>query len=279
MSDSNLKTASILSSLIVVLMITAAAGGLLLDNLYQDNFHVTSGWLGNDLVTLFVATPLLAAAVFYAQRGSWRAYLVWMGVLDYTLYNFCFYLFGGAFNSFFLIYTAIFTLSVFALIFGLAACDARTLAHQVKASLPARAITIWMAIVAVFLGGFWTAQSLGYVFTDQVPGIMETVAWPTNVTGALDLSLVVSINALGAVWLWRRNPWGVVVAAVANVKGAVYMMALAAATITAVQTGATDEIALVGLWGVIGVGCLAASVALLSGVRTAAAAPVAPSVN
>lgn len=110
----------------------------------------------------------------------------------------------------------------------------RILARQVKASLPAHTIAIWMAIIAVFLGGFWTAQSLGYVFTDQVPGIMETVAWPTNVTGALDLSLVVSITAAGAVWLWRRNPWGVVVAAVANVKGAVYMMALAAATITAV---------------------------------------------
>lgn len=267
MSTSKLKTATILSTLITILMIVAAAGGLLLDNLYQDNFLVTSGWLGNDLVTLFVATPILATAVYRAQRGSWGAYLVWMGMLDYTLYNFCFYLFGGAFNSFFLIYTAIFTLSIFALIFGLAAGDVRALADHVRASLPARWIAIWMALVALFLGGFWIAQSLGYVFSGQVPPMMETVEWPTNVTGALDLSLVVSINALGAYWLWRRNPWGVVVAAVANVKGAVYMAALAATTITAFQAGASNELALAGLWGAIGVGCLAATAALLAHVR------------
>jgi hypothetical protein len=269
MSQDKLKPALILSTIILALMVVAAAGGLLLDNLYQDNFLVASGWRGNDLVTLFVAAPLLGTAVWGVRRGSWRAYLLLMGMLDYTLYNFAFYLFGGALNDFFLIYTAIFTLSIFALLFGLAAIDVEALARGVKSSLPARRIGGWMAVVAIFLGGFWLAQSLGYVFTGQVPEIMESVEWPTNVTGALDLSLVVSINALGAYWLWRDEPWGIVVAAIANVKGAVYMAALAATTIMAFRAGAAESMALAGLWGGIGVGCLAATVALLAHVRPA----------
>jgi hypothetical protein len=267
MSVSTLKSTTILSTLIIILVIIVSAGGLLLDNLYRDNFLVTFGWLGNDLVTLFVATPILVTAVLLAQHGSWRAYLVWMGMLDYTLYNFCFYLFGSALNSFFLTYTAIFTLSIFALIFGLAGCDVQALTHRVKPSMPVRWMAGWMAVVALFLGAFWISQSLGYVFTGQVPAIMISVEWPTNVTAALDLSLVVSINALGAVWLWRRKPWGVVVAAVANVKGAVYMMALSATTITVFQAGALDSMALAVLWGSIGLGCLIVTILLLVHVR------------
>lgn len=267
MSEAKLKTTAVLSTIVIILMVIAAGGGLLLDNLYRDNFLVTSGWLGNDLVTLFVATPILAASMLLARRGSWRAYLVWMGMLDYALYNFGFYLFGSVLNSFFLIYTAIFTLSAFALIFGLAACDVQMLARHVQAAAPLRWIAGWMAVVAFFLGAFWTAQSLGYVFTGQVPAIMESVEWPTNVTAALDLSLVVSINALGAVWLWQRQPWGLVVAGIANVKGAVYMLALAATTITAFQAGAADSMALAGLWGGIGIGCLFATGLLLAHVR------------
>lgn len=267
MSDNNFNTTTVLSTILIVLMAIASGGGLLLDDLYQDNFLVSSGWLGNDLVTLFVATPILATAIWLARRGSWRAYLVWMGMLDYALYNFGFYLFGSALNSFFLIYTAIFTLSAFALIFGLAAADAGAIARRMKETMPARWIAGWMALVALFLGAFWIALSLGYVFTGQVPAIMTSVEWPTNVTVALDLSLVVSINALGAVWLWRRQSWGIVVAGIANVKGAVYMLALAATTVVTYQAGAADSMALAGLWCGIGIGCLIATVALLANIR------------
>lgn len=108
---------------------------------------------------------------------------------------------------------------------------------------------------------------MGYVLTGEVPAIMTSVEWPTNVTAALDLSLVVSINALGAVWLWRANPWGLVAAGIANVKGAVYMLALSATTMAAFEAGAADSMALAGLWGAIGVGCAFATWLLLAHVR------------
>jgi len=44
-------------------------------------------------------------------------------MLLYSLYNATFYLFGAAFNSLFLVYTAVFTLSGFALMFGLLSLD------------------------------------------------------------------------------------------------------------------------------------------------------------
>jgi hypothetical protein len=48
-----------------------------------------------------------------------------------------------------------------------------------------------------------------------------------------------------------------------NVKGAAYMAALTAATLTAFQSRAIDDATLAALWGTIGLGCAIATLALL----------------
>ena len=101
MTQTKLGSAHILTVIIAILAIVASAGGLFIDGLYRDNLLVTSGWYGNDLVTLMVAVPLLVVALIFSMRGSQRAHLVWLGMLDYMLYNYAFYLFGTAFNGFF----------------------------------------------------------------------------------------------------------------------------------------------------------------------------------
>lgn len=255
--------AYVLTAIVTVLALVASVGGIVINGLYQDNQLVTAAWYGNDVVTLLVAVPILVGALFLAIRGSLRAQLVWLGMLDYTLYNFSFYLFGAAFNSFFLVYVALFVLSIFALIFGLLALDARGISEQFGAGTPVTWISGYMLLVAFLLGGFWISLSLNYVFTGQVPQIITAVDHPTNVIAALDLSMVVPIQLLGAIWLWRRQPWGYVLAAMTNLKGAVYMLVLTVSTITAIKAGVSEDLPMVALWGIIGIGHLIATVYLL----------------
>jgi uncharacterized protein (TIGR03382 family) len=99
---------------------------------------------------------------------------------------------------------------------------------------------------------------------------------PTSVVFALDLTMVAPVMALGAAWLWRRRPWGYVLAAVTLVKGAVYMLALSAATLAAHAAGALDDPSQVYLWAALGAGSLIAGAALLRNVRPAAAAGQRP---
>jgi hypothetical protein len=93
MLNAQLKVAVLLSLIITILTFVAAVGGLVIQDLYRDNLFVTSGWFGNDLVTLVVALPILIITLILSVRGSQRAQLVWLGMLNYTLYNFAFYLF------------------------------------------------------------------------------------------------------------------------------------------------------------------------------------------
>ena len=261
------KTAFILTPIIALLTITAAAGGLFIDGLYQGNLLLRSGWRGNDLITLLVATPLLIGSFVLALRGSARGTLVWLGMLAYVLYNFTYYLFGAAFNSFFLIYVALVDLAMIALIFALAKIETGRWANAFGERTPARWIAGYMIITALALTGLYSAWSLQFVSTGQVPEIVTNTGHLTSIVFALDLTLVVPWFILGAVWLWQRKPWGYVIATIVNVKGAVYMLALTFVTLSAARAGAVESAAEATPWVVIGLGSLVASLFLLANVR------------
>jgi hypothetical protein len=189
-------------------------------------------------------------------------------MLAYTLYNFAYYLFGTAFNSFFLLYVILFDLSIFALLYALVGLDVPEFGQRFLQAGPARWIAGYMGLVALGLTVVYGAQSLNFVATGQVPEIVTLTGHVTNVVFALDLSMVVPWFALSAIWLWQRRPLGYVLATILNVKGAVYMLALSAVTVSAVQAGASDDLSQLGVWGFIGLGSLVASVVLLANVES-----------
>ena len=245
MPGSDLRLVYLLSVIIAVLATVASAGGLFLDDLYRDNDFVTTLWGGNDLVTLVVAVPLLVGALILSRRGSYRALLVWLAMLNYMLYNFAFYLFGAAFNWFFLIYVALFTLSMLALIAGLVNIDANVISRSFRARTPVKLVSGYLLLVATGLSTLYLIDSLNFVATGKLPAIVVKVDHPTSVIFALDLSLLVPVFAIGAIWLWNRRPWGYVLATMSVIKGTTYTLALAAVSIwgaNAGVAGASDEI-------------------------------------
>jgi hypothetical protein len=255
-----------LTLLVAVLMLAASAGGLLRPEVYRDNPLVTAGWWGNDLVTLVVAVPALIALAF---ARSERADLLRPGVLAYALYNFAFYLFGAALNPFFLLYAAIVALALTAL--GLTAAlglKERTRAPGRVAggealAAPRRAVVGFMLAVVTVLGGFWLVVSAHAALSGRTPSMVVATGAHTNVTAALDLTLVVPTGVVGALWLRRGHPLGPPLAVVWNVQGALYMAALTAATATAWRAGALASPTQALLWGLIGVGSAASSWLLL----------------
>jgi len=244
------KTALYLSTTIAVLAAFASAGGLLFDDLYRDNAFLRTTWLGNDAITLFLAIPILVAAMVFSRRGSLRAQLIWLGALDYMLYNYAFYLFGAAFNAFFLIYAALLGLSIFALIFGLANLKVENIQKQFNARTPVKWIGGYFLFVAVGLSLIYVAQSIAFIATGQLPAIITITEHPTNVVFALDLTLLVPWLVVGAVWLIKQKPWGYVVAGILSVKGPLYTLVLGVNSVLVMNSGLAETSEL-PLWGTL----------------------------
>lgn len=225
------RTPYTLSIIIAILATIASAGGILINGLYRDNTFVTTTWLGNDAVTLFLAVPILAGSLFFSARGSHKAQLVWMGALDYMLYNYAFYLFGASFNAFFLIYTALLGLSIFALILGLMNLDVNAIRQQFRERTPVKWIGGYFLFVAFGLSAVYLMQSIAFIFTGQLPSMVTISGHPTSIVFALDLTLLVPWLVVGALWLMKRKPWGFVIAGILSVKGPLYTLVLAVNTL------------------------------------------------
>ena len=216
---------------------------------------ITAAWRGNDLVTLFVAVPLLIAGMIFARRGSLQALLIWMGMLGYSLYNYIFYLYGAAFNKCFLVYVALFSLSIYALIFGLGNININALGGKFSSRTPARWISGYMLFFALMLGGIEVSRALSIFFTGQVHEDIIKTGHPTGVVYATDLSILIPGLIVAAVFLWKRRPWGYVITTILMSKATTYALALIAMSWFELRaTGAGD--ALLPLWMVLGAGCL-----------------------
>lgn len=69
-----------LSIIITFLAAIASAGGIWINALYKDNAFVKLAWRANDIITLFVAAPLLVITIYLSRKGSKRWLIVWIGL-------------------------------------------------------------------------------------------------------------------------------------------------------------------------------------------------------
>jgi hypothetical protein len=208
--------------------------GLLYADQYRDRDWITASWFGNDLVTLLVAVPLLAIALAGAARSSARAWLLWLGVLGYAIYNYAFYLFGAALNVFFLLYVGALVVAASAMILGLAHTDAAHIAAAFPPATPTRLIGGGLVAVAIGLASIWIAMWAAFVFAGT-PLPVESEAF--RLVAALDLSLMVPALVCGGALLWRKSPWGYVVGGMASIQASLYLLVLSVNAAVAVRRG------------------------------------------
>ena len=104
--------------------------------------------------------------------------------------------------------------------------------------------------------------------TGRPPQVVIDSGHPTSVVYAMDLTLLVPSLTLAAALLWRRRPWGYVLAAVLAVKCTTYTMALVGMGLFAARAGIAHAAVLTPIWAALSVTSLAAALALLANLRS-----------
>jgi hypothetical protein len=190
---------------------------------------------GYDLVTLAVVVPTLVVSSLLTARGSLRGQLFVASMFAYSAYAYALYVFGARFNDLFLVHVAVFSLSLFALIFVFIRLDAERIASTFRDRTPTRIVGGVLALLAVSLGAMWIISSVRFAVTGDVPQEASQLILPTEMTHlgyVLDLALLVPGYALAAVLLWRRAAWGYVLAVVLLISGTVHQLSYMAALLS-----------------------------------------------
>ncbi len=250
----NLAVPRALTALVIVLGTIAAAGGLFLPGLYRDPAGFVPVLQGQDLVTL-LAMPALVVTLVAAGRGSARGAMVWVGLLGYVLYTYAGASLGYYFNRFFLIYVALFSLSIFALMSLLSSLDVTLLRRSFDATTPRKPVIAFMILIALMLAALELGENLSFLTTGTIPKILQRSGGVTNFVYVFDLGMIAPLTVLSAVWLWKQAPWGYVLAGCMLIKGAAMGLALLSMEWFSLQSGQGSD-GLEAMWAIIALGSL-----------------------
>jgi hypothetical protein len=224
------KAGFILSYIITFLAAVASGGGLLMQNLYQDNAFVKMAWHTNDIITLFVVVPLLVIAIYLSQKGSIRWFLILLGLLGYVFYNFAFYLFGATFNVFFLIYVALMSLSAFSLVLFLSQSKLENIALNFSRNTPVKWISGYLFLISFMLFMVEFSMIIPFLTSGKIPETIRLTGNSTSIVFALDFSIVMPVSVKAAFLLWKRRSWGFIMGIIMLVKGFTYGLVLSIGT-------------------------------------------------
>jgi hypothetical protein len=215
--------------LVVAALVTTAAVaaiGLLAAGAYRGPASLAWMLKGYDAVTLAAVVMAGPWVVRSARRGSTWGWLGELSLLAYLVYMYAFYVFAAPFNDWFLAHVAVFGLSTAALVAGLGSVDARGLAERFDPRAPVRVVAVVLGSLGVALAGMWVVASLRFAVTGDLPEGSALVETPSvvHLGIALDLGLLAPWYVLASVLLWRRAPWGFVLAALALLSGILHQV-------------------------------------------------------
>ena len=181
-----------------------------------DTINFSSQEIGADIVTLVIGIPLLITGILHSRKGTLRGQLLLTGALGYFLYTYASMCFLTAFNPLFLVYVALFSLSLFGFILSMKNLDVDEVTRHVQDGFPRRAIAAYFIIIAVFLTLAWLGLVASPSLTWTPPNGLESAI--TMVIQAMDLGIIVPTAFLTASLLIKKQAWGYALSSVILLK-------------------------------------------------------------
>ncbi len=220
----------------------------------HDTVFSAAGFKGMDAVTLSVALPLLLVSFRSYRRGSLRGGLVLTGALTYFVYIGASLVFSAAFNQLFLLYTALFSASLFALIYAVSAVDLPTLARQVSPALPRRALAVFLLVAGLGTLLLWLSDLVGPLLAGSAPDMLGP--YTTMFTYGFDSAVITPAAVVAGLYVRQRKPVGYLLAApvliLCTLNGVVVIAATIAQTLAGIRFPMAVYVGMIGSWVVMG---------------------------
>lgn len=201
-----------------------------------DSVSMAAQAVAQDIVTLCLGIPLLAFSVIWAGKNSLKGRLLLTGTLAYFLYTYMSYTFTSMYNTFFLVDTALMSMSFFAFVLTMMSYDIKSLPQALGEKFPAKPIAVFLIFLGTVIGLMWLGRIVPSLLGTGAPAGLEH--YTTLVIQGLDLGFMVPISWLTGILLLRKNPFGLLLGAVVCIKGATMLTALTAMIIGQIRAGA-----------------------------------------
>jgi hypothetical protein len=248
----NNKTIRWINFLISGLTFTSCIISLTNNDIYQDGDWANAQWLGQDIVTLLIALPLLLLSTIQGFKSkNKKFFLVNIGLLLYFAYTYSFYMFAAKLSVLYLFQMPIFGLSVVGFVLSLI----KIFSHKSNFYLPSKGLRItiisYLSLIALMLSFIWLADIFAHLSDPTHTSDTPNGEAPLIIY-SLDLGLIIPLMLLSVFKLYKQSNSGFILIGVILTKTSTLGFALMAMSLSMYLQDLNPDYFLIILWSVIG---------------------------
>lgn len=213
----------------------------------------TANWqaqaFGQDIIDLFLITPLLLITSWLAYKNSRAALLLWSGVLVYLIYTFVLFCFSVHFNYLFIVYCLTLGLAFYAFLYFLFSQFNKPIASWFTEKMPVKTIGIYLILLAGLFYFLWLSEIITATLSNTTPSTITAAGLITNPVHALDLSVVLPGLMIVAILFLKRKPSGLLLVPAALTFGILMDITIGSLVIVMNLKGMETDISLAVIMG------------------------------
>ncbi len=230
------KIVYINSIFIAVLAGIATLSGLFWKGLYKhDTVSMAAQAMGQDLVTLLIGIPILLGSLYLIRKNSLRGILIWMGTVFYFLYSYASMSFLASYNQLFLVYVALFSLSLYTFMYGLVSLDIKIIKKSISPGKTTKIAGVFLIFSGALLAIMWIKMIVDSLLTGTAPATLES--YTTLVIQAMDIGIVFPATLIAGVLILKGKEWGYALVSILLIKASLLGTALISMMFFMAQNG------------------------------------------
>lgn len=179
----------------------------------HDSYFRAPIFIGSDLTILILVVPLLIIALIKEIKNrSIKTKLFLTATLGMVLYYAASICFGVTYNSYLLIYIALFACSLFAFIISMKSIDTDALRKSQKWHLPSTGISIFLVASGIALFVAWLPDIISALLDGTTLPLIEV--YTTEITYVIDMGIISPLMFICLYMLKKKNGLGDVTLAI-----------------------------------------------------------------
>lgn len=229
------------SIIIAVLAVIATLSGLFWKGLYKhDTISGMAQMMGQDLITLLIGIPILLGSLYLVSRNSLRGNLIWMGTIFYFLYSYAAMSFLTSYNQLFLIYVALFSLSLYTFVYGLLSLDVKTIKKSISPGKTTKIAGVFLIFSGAMLAVMWIKMIIDSLLAGIAPAALES--YTTLVIQAMDIGIIFPATLISGLLILKGKGWGYALVSILLIKTSLLGTAILSMIFFMVQNGVRIEL-------------------------------------
>jgi|LFRM01.2.fsa_nt_gb hypothetical protein len=246
------KIALALSLPVSVLLIIASYFGVFIENTYsRETLTLAAQGIGQDIVNLFIISPLLLITSFLAYKKNKAAMHIWSGAIFYLIYSYAIYTFAIHFNSLFIVYCFILGLSFYSFMYFILSQINEPVIDWYSSNIPIKTISVFLIVIAILFYFLWLSEIIPALIKNEIPKSVTENGILTNPVHVLDLSVVLPGLLITAIFLLKKKSLGFLLAPAMLMFCILMSLAIGGMVIAMRMKGIESDVSLTIIFGFI----------------------------